>query len=645
MTIGRVNLSKIVNEEFITTLQKMSSLSSTTSKSSSSSDSSSVTLSSTFQSGAGIYANSISALNSLVSYLNVSKGTLDSLLELTDSMISLAKKAKSSTIGTQTRNKLNVQYSKLIRSFEEILTKADKSDKNILTKDGLTSLFEIVGLKPDVSASIAELFDEFVFEGDDKILASKEIKTKTQTAIPYSSLIKEATSETSKYSEIKITNLNSLEGTSKENIGSAVSTNASVVNQLIDGNNTVSFISKNTGETNTIGNDGYQYKLKAVNETTGFSVISKYENDEMLSDLYLYDNTGTLIQRLTDDSKRYGEVAISDDSKSILYSSINNLNESSLEKITISNLGEAGVIENLETQVTDGSIKYDNLKISSDGNYFAYTNLETNINYLKNYDTLENDDNFSAKTSVTQFDFLNSNMLAIYDGENIKSYTYGGMENDIAKNVNIDNLVAIENKNGNHSYICYVDNTQGAIKVINDDNTQIIDYRYNSLEDSLSNISLTYNTSGVVELGILGKISSISKDSNEELYRVNGERTIKYSKASKIATTVFDATLNLKSPANAYRVIDALSTLKEQLETNLEVMKKATNVINLNIDLVRATGFALLDLSEQVTSADDAETLARKLKNKIRSDAPQALSQAENLEPLAIAAMMLNNDI
>ena len=82
MTIGRVSLSKVINKDFVTTIQKMS----VKSTSATSSASSSTDWSSTLQSGARIYANSVSSLNSLISYLNVSKDTLNGLLDLTDGM-------------------------------------------------------------------------------------------------------------------------------------------------------------------------------------------------------------------------------------------------------------------------------------------------------------------------------------------------------------------------------------------------------------------------------------------------------------------------------------------------------------------------------------------------------------------------------
>ena len=53
---------------------------------------------------------------------------------------------------------------------------------------------------------------------------------------------------------------------------------------------------------------------------------------------------------------------------------------------------------------------------------------------------------------------------------------------------------------------------------------------------------------------------------------------------------------------------------------------------------------AFLDLSEQITSTAEAEDVANQLRDRIQRDAPAALSQAENLEAIIVAALALNPD-
>ena len=87
MAIGNISLSKVINKDFVTTIQKMSKLSSGSSSVKSSSSSDAASFSTSLRNGARIYANSISAMNSLIEYLNISHDTLNSLLYITVGML------------------------------------------------------------------------------------------------------------------------------------------------------------------------------------------------------------------------------------------------------------------------------------------------------------------------------------------------------------------------------------------------------------------------------------------------------------------------------------------------------------------------------------------------------------------------------
>ena len=87
-----------------------------------------------------------------------------------------------------------------------------------------------------------------------------------------------------------------------------------------------------------------------------------------------------------------------------------------------------------------------------------------------------------------------------------------------------------------------------------------------------------------------------------------------------------------------------LKELKKQIEANKKALRNAVEVIGENLALVRGAGFAFLDLSNQVTSAETAEQVANKLQAMIRANAPGALSQAENLESITVAALTLDSN-
>lgn len=103
--------------------------------------------------------------------------------------------------------------------------------------------------------------------------------------------------------------------------------------------------------------------------------------------------------------------------------------------------------------------------------------------------------------------------------------------------------------------------------------------------------------------------------------------------------SLFDPAANILSREAAFEVLHDLKALKSQVDTNQEVVQKLQEKISLNLDLVRAAGLSFLSASEQITSIDDATSIAKRLRGDIRKDAAAALSQADNLEPIVVAAL------
>lgn len=82
-----------------------------------------------------------------------------------------------------------------------------------------------------------------------------------------------------------------------------------------------------------------------------------------------------------------------------------------------------------------------------------------------------------------------------------------------------------------------------------------------------------------------------------------------------------------------------LQDIRLKLETNIRELKGTTKLIGDNITLVRAAGFAFLDVSNEMTGAESAEDIAEQLRAKIRGSASAVLTQARNLEPIMVAGL------
>ncbi len=109
--------------------------------------------------------------------------------------------------------------------------------------------------------------------------------------------------------------------------------------------------------------------------------------------------------------------------------------------------------------------------------------------------------------------------------------------------------------------------------------------------------------------------------------------------------SLFSSDANIKNRPNAYRILNDLTALKKQIAGNIAAADEALDIVGKNLELARQTGLAFLDLADRITSEEDATEVARSLRLEIRRNAGQALSQAENLEPLIVAALAFDDSI
>lgn len=107
---------------------------------------------------------------------------------------------------------------------------------------------------------------------------------------------------------------------------------------------------------------------------------------------------------------------------------------------------------------------------------------------------------------------------------------------------------------------------------------------------------------------------------------------------------LFDSDNSIAERVDAFRTLEDLEALKDQIDGNLEALEEGGNFLLEVSDLVRTTGLAMLELSDRVTSIGDAAQVAKDLRNMIRKDAPTALRHAELLDPIAAAALLLDED-
>lgn len=184
--MARISLSEHISATFI---NRLTGLSSTTSSADSvrnalSGGSSQVSISGGLRLGAQAFAKAVTGLNSLSSFVNLSRAKLEDLGEITDKLIDLAEQSASARTGNQKRKQLDREFKALANDFKSIVEDTKIGDNQLLSVDGLTQLFTVVGLDQESSESVAKLFAQFILPEDDNVLASEEIKGGRPVVIP-----------------------------------------------------------------------------------------------------------------------------------------------------------------------------------------------------------------------------------------------------------------------------------------------------------------------------------------------------------------------------------------------------------------------------------------------------------------------------
>ena len=108
--------------------------------------------------GASGYARAIGRLNNIIDVVNVTRGRLQRILEITDEAIALAESSESPLTNDPKRVKLDRTFRKLGKEYAE-LQDIEFNEQNPLTKGGVKELLKIVGLDADTAGSIDTALD------------------------------------------------------------------------------------------------------------------------------------------------------------------------------------------------------------------------------------------------------------------------------------------------------------------------------------------------------------------------------------------------------------------------------------------------------------------------------------------------------
>lgn len=101
---------------------------------------------------------------------------------------------------------------------------------------------------------------------------------------------------------------------------------------------------------------------------------------------------------------------------------------------------------------------------------------------------------------------------------------------------------------------------------------------------------------------------------------------------------------SISTRGGAFKVVNDLDALLEQIEMNKEGLGSITEVIEDNLTVIRGVGFSLLDLSSNLDSFDDARSIASKLSKSVRKEVPASvLSEMNNIDTILASSLLFDD--
>lgn len=608
--------------------------------------------------GARTFATAVDGLNGAISFVNLSQKTLEDLSKITDKLIDVTKRATSIQTSADSRAKLEIEFKRLAGEFRRTVKNATTGDNEFLSKEGLTEVFQTIGLDEKSSSSIARIFSQFVTSSSDDSLASEKTAG-PQITVPIGAFsVRESDSE---YTIERISNIE-YSGGGISSVNSVILGDVSTTLNQNAGYQSIATVDTN-GSVTAIREGALSQSILRVldvQESTGYSLIVSRDdllggyNPDLVEQIFLVDNQGVVLTQFTENTlpgTSYTSGQLSQSSLSIAYSL--DSEENAKPEVYLATIG--GYLETpTSTLIATGDVgAFTSVRMDNEGTYVAYRDEANSSIALYSVSDMTTDDSISGLGNITDFGFISGGTLAYLDPSDrttVIKVAYGtgvteefGTVEAPADVFTIVQDVGFAAYSSADNYVRVFDSTAS--------NVRTIEMR---ASDQVQEIFLAQNQSDPtnIDIGIAGDLTTLGYSGTNFLYRIADNPAFTTPQARSRVTpalydpitydqrnSIFDDSKKLTNRAQAYRTLNDLESLKDQIDKNIGALNSARKTLSDNIKLVRAAGNAFLEISEQVTSADDAQSLARKLQTKIRSAGSAALSQAENLNALTVAAL------
>ena len=134
--------------------------------------------------GRRLISGAARSVNSAISSLNLAKDTLESLSSITSDLTALAERSAVRGVSNTQRSKLNARFERKTDEFRRVVDDAQigpEDEDDLLTKDGLTEVFDSLGLDSDRSEAVADLLSSFIAADRTNSLANERVSVRAVT--------------------------------------------------------------------------------------------------------------------------------------------------------------------------------------------------------------------------------------------------------------------------------------------------------------------------------------------------------------------------------------------------------------------------------------------------------------------------------
>ncbi len=661
----RISLPSIISERLVTRFQGVAAGTSSSSNTLSGSASSASTLRDGLRLGARTYGTAVQGLNSLLSFVNLSQSTLKELSSITEKLITVAERAGQAGTGSDARGQLERKFRELAKVFQETVSSSVVGEKNYLDRDGLIELFKTLGLDSSAAGGVANLFEKFRVSDEDSALASEHLKAKRPIQIPAGA-----------YQTVSTP---SGDGTYNPEVSHPTDAAPQSVQQSdLNGDGLIDLIANGGSSVSILMGNGDGTFQSGAQYSTQVGVSGSVTRDinrdgitdvvvvggEGRVDVVIGNGDGSFKERVSYDAGIGSDVTaedFNDDGYADL--AITLAGEDKIGVLFGNGDGSFGSMTRIDAGIGDSPAHVASADFNGDGAKDLVVSNEgsgtVNI-YIGNRDgSFKGGVSFGVGTTpsdITTSDFNGDGwedfVVSTQDaGGNVRVFLGNGdasfraplslqagdsPSQSLAKDLNGDGVLDLLVANS-----AQFGGTPGvSVFLGNGDGTFQASTSYAAgISNAFSIAANDFTGDGVTDIA-LG-----SGDSTVRVLTGNpGQPSVRITGiSSKEYDGIFDTARSLRSRPDAYRILADLKELRSQIQTNMKTLETAAQFVKENISLVRQTGFAFLELSDQLNGNEDAKQVASQLQTLVRKGGSSGLSQLENLESITVAALTIDS--